>query len=57
MKGEEIIGTFYKKELQKTNQKEYRVEKVKGRKGDKTYVKLKAYNSSFKCWIDKKDIV
>ena len=25
--GEEIIGTFYKKELQKTNQKEFRIEK------------------------------
>ena len=28
LKGEEIVGTFYKKELQKTNQKEFRVEKV-----------------------------
>ena len=36
--GEEIIGTFYVKELQKTNQKEFRVEKVV-RKGDKSYVK------------------
>ena len=25
--GEEIIGTFYEKELQKTNQKEFRIEK------------------------------
>ena len=25
---EEIIGTFYEKELQKTNQQEFRVEKV-----------------------------
>ena len=28
LKGEEISGTFYEKELQKTNQKEFRVEKV-----------------------------
>ena len=28
LKGEEIVGTFYEKELQKTNQKEFRVEKV-----------------------------
>ena len=28
LKGEKIFGTFYKKELQKTNQKEFRVEKV-----------------------------
>ena len=28
LNGEEIIGTIYGKELQKTNQKEFRVEKV-----------------------------
>ena len=33
--GKEIIGTFYEKELQKTNQQEFRVEKVIKRKGDK----------------------
>ena len=27
-KGKEIIGTFYEKELQKTKQKKFRVEKV-----------------------------
>ena len=35
LNGEEIIGSFYKKELQKTNQKEFRIEKVIKRKGDK----------------------
>ena len=39
LNGEEIVGTFYEKELQKTNQKEFRVEKVIKRKGDKLYVK------------------
>ena len=34
-----IVGTFYKTELQKTNQKEFRAEKVIKRKGDKLYVK------------------
>ena len=43
--GEEIVGTFYKKELQKANQKEFKVEKVIKRKGDKIYVKWKGYNS------------
>ena len=38
LKGEEIYGKFYKKELQKTNQKEFRVEKVVKRRGDKLYV-------------------
>ena len=32
---EEIIGTFYEKELQKTNQQEFKIEKVIKRKGDK----------------------
>ena len=35
----EITGTFYEKELQKTNQEEFRIEKVIRRKGDKLYVK------------------
>ena len=35
LNGEEIIGTFYEKELQKTNQKKFRIEKVIKRKGDK----------------------
>ena len=34
LKGEEIIGTFYEKELQNANQKEFRVENVIKRKGD-----------------------
>ena len=28
LNGEEIVGTFYQKELQKTNQQEFRIEKV-----------------------------
>ena len=35
LNGEKITGTFYEKELQKTNQKEFRIEKVIKRKGDK----------------------
>ena len=38
-KGEEIFGTFYKKELQKINQTKFRVKKVLKRKGDKLCVK------------------
>ena len=45
--GEEIIGTFYEEELQNTNQKEFRIEKVIKRKGDKLYVNWKGYNSLF----------
>ena len=39
LNGEEIIGTFYEKELQKTNQQGFRIEKVIKRKGNKLYVK------------------
>ena len=35
LEGEEIVAMFYQKELQKTNQKQFRVEKVIKRKGDK----------------------
>ena len=57
LNGEKIIGTFYEKELQKTNQKEFRIEKVLKRKGDKLYVKWKGYNNSFNSWINKKDLL
>ena len=56
-KGKKVAGTFNEKELQKTNQKEFRIEKVIKRKGDKLYVKWKGCNSSFNNSIDKKDIV
>ena len=55
--GEEIIGTFYEKELQKTNQQEFRIEKVMKRKGDKLYVKWKDFDSSFNSWINEKDLI
>ena len=32
--------------------KEFRVQKVMQRKGDKLYVKWKGYDSSFNSWID-----
>ena len=57
MNDEEIIGTFYEKELQKTNQEEVRIEKAIKRKGNKLYVKWKGYDSSFNSWIDKKDSI
>ena len=53
LNGEEIAGTFYEKELQKTSQKEFRIEKIIRRKGDKLYVKWKGYDNRFNSWIDK----
>ena len=57
LNGEEIIESFYEKELERTNQKEFRIEKILKRKGGKLYVKWKGYNNYFNSWINKKDIV
>ena len=48
---------FMKKELQKTNQKQFRIEKVIKRKGITLYVKWKGYSNPVNRWIDKKDLV
>ena len=53
LKREGIIETFYKKELQKTNQQGFRIEKVIKRKGNKLYVKWEGYDN-FNSWIDEK---
>ena len=45
LNGEEIMGTFYEKELQKTRQEEYRIEKLIKRKGD------------IKCILNGKDMI
>ena len=57
LNGKEIIGTFYEKELERTNQKEFSIEKVIRRKGYKLHVKWKGYDNSFNSWIYKKDLV
>ena len=41
----------------KTNQEEFRIEKVIRRKGNKLYVKWKGYDNSFNSWIDKASLV
>ena len=57
LNGKQVIGTFYEKELQNTNQKEFRIEKILKRKDDMLYVKRKGYDNSFNSWINKKYIV
>ena len=52
LKGEEIVGIFYKKEWQKTKQKEFRIGRLIKRENDK--VNDKGYDNSFNTWIDKK---
>ena len=48
---------FFERELQATNQKEFRIEKVIKIKCDRLYVKWKGYDNLFNIKIDKKYIV
>ena len=57
LNGEPITGSFYEKELQKTSQEKFRIEKVFKRKGDKFYVKWKGYDDSFNSLIVKESLL
>ena len=52
-----LLERFPKNNCKKTNQKEFKIEKLIKRKGDELYVKWKGYDNSFNSWIDKKDTV
>ena len=52
-----IVGTFYEKELLKTNETQLMVEKVTKSKCDKLYIKGKGDHNSFNSCINMKDIV
>ena len=53
LNGEKIKSSFYEKELQKTDQKEFRIEKVIKKKEDKLHVKWKGFDNSSNSWINK----
>ena len=53
----DVNKTFYKKQLQETNQKKFRIIKLITKKGDNLYVKWKGYNNLINSWIDKKNII
>ena len=59
LNGEEIVGSFYEKELEKTEKipKEFRIVKVIKKKGNKLHVKWKGYDNTFNRRIDKKDLI
>ena len=46
-----------KKNYRRLINKNYRIENVIKKKGDKWYVKWQGYDNSFNSWIDKKDLV
>ena len=52
LNGEEIQGSFYEQELQKSRQQVYRIEKVLKKLGNKVYVQWAGYVESFNSWID-----
>ena len=56
LNGEKLVGSFYEKELQKISREKFRIEKILKRKADKSYVKWKVYDDSFKSWINKKHL-
>ena len=57
LNGEEITGIFQEKEVQKSSQEKFRIEKVLKRKGDEVYVKWKGYDNSFNSFVDKKGLI
>ena len=50
--GEEIQGSFYEQELQKTTQEIYRIEKVIRKRGKRSLVKWVGYSDEFNSWVD-----
>ena len=57
LNGEEIKGSFYEPELQKTIQQLFRIEKVLEKGKTKSLVKWKGYSDDFNSWVDNKDII
>lgn len=55
-KGDEVKGTFYEAELQKSSQNVYRIEKVLRRRKGKALIKWKGYSSDFNSWIPETNI-
>ena len=54
---EEIQGSFYAQELQKTSQQMFRVEKIIKRGPKRSLVKWKGYSEAFNSWVDNKELV
>ena len=60
LNGENLDGTFYQEELQKTNLNKdnlYIIEKIIKTRNSKLFVKWRGYSNNYNSWIDKKDII
>ena len=55
--GEEIQGTFYEQEMQKTHQDIFRIEKIIRKEKNRSLVKWLGYPDSFNSWVDNKKII
>ena len=55
--GEEIQGTFYEQEMQKTHQDIFRIEKIIRRQKNRSLVKWYGYPDSFNSWVDNKELI
>ena len=56
LNGEEIGGTFYREELQETDQTIFRIERVIRKTKDKALVKWKGYPDEFNSWVSLKNL-
>ena len=56
LNGEVIKGTFYREELQKTDQEVYRIEKIIRKSKGKALVKWKGYPDEFNSWVPAEDL-
>ncbi|XP_065667194.1 uncharacterized protein LOC136087685 [Hydra vulgaris] len=54
---EEIQGTFYEHEMQKTDQNIFRIEKVIRKLKNKSFLKWYEYPDSFNSWVDNKELI
>ena len=55
--GEEIQGTFYEQELQKTTQAIFMIEKIIRKRGKKSLIKWLGYPESCNSWVDNKTLM
>ena len=54
---EDVHGTFYKEQLQKTRQEIYRVDRVLRKRGNEVLVKWSGYPDKFNSWMPSNSIL